>query len=67
MDGWIGGCFDTLLEESVVIVIIYIIDGWTVHSTAFCTVGHRGLSAPASTDSEIQKFTVFLNVELGCL
>ena len=22
MDGWIGGCFDTLLEESVVIIFI---------------------------------------------
>ena len=36
MDGWmderIGGCFDTLLEESVVI-ILYNLEGLTVHST----------------------------------
>ena len=31
MDGWKDGCFDTLLEESV--MIGYIIDGLTVHST----------------------------------
>ena len=57
----IGGCFDTLLEASVVIVIYYIIRGLTVHST-FLYSRTPVVIYPASPDSEIQR--VFLNKSL---